>query len=105
MAKKKKILYISPNKYNSNKVVKLINSHENWDGFVANNEEEAVTFFSEYNVAMILFGCDLNKKIENKLCHYFKKIDPQIIILAPYGGGTGLLMHEINSALNKEENI
>jgi hypothetical protein len=99
------ILYISPNKYNSIEVLELINANESWYGFVANNEDEAVLLFSEYNIAMILFGCDVNKKTENKLCHYFKEINPTIIILEPYGGGTGLLTHEIISAFNREESL
>ncbi|MFV5699762.1 hypothetical protein ACM55H_15455 [Flavobacterium sp. ZT3R17] len=99
------ILYISPNKYNSNEVLELINANESWHGFVANNEEEAVLLFLEFNMAMILFGCDVNKKTEIKLCHYFKEINPTIIILEPYGGGTGLLTHEIISAFNKDESL
>ena len=68
----------------------------------AYSEVEAIQQFLGNDIAMVIFGCDLKKEMEYDLARYFKIIDPNIILLDPFGGGTGLLHQEINNAFEKE---
>lgn len=92
---KKNILYISPNKAKTKAVLQSINSNKNWCLLTAFSELEAIQQFLTHDISMVVFGCDVEKNIEQELSIFYKKIDPKIILLDSYGVRTDLL-HQKN---------
>ncbi|CAN1573234.1 hypothetical protein MCETHM1_03425 [Flavobacteriaceae bacterium] len=95
-------MYISTNERKTKEIVKIINSNESYYGIAANSEIEAIQQFSKHNILMVIFGCNIKRDIEHELSNYFKKINPNIILLDPYGGGVGLLHQEISYAFENQ---
>lgn len=80
-------------------VVRLINKNENWNGFGAISNEEAINLFTTINFTIVLLGCGIPEDEENQLREVFSTINPQCNIVQHYGGGSGLLSNEIYAAL------
>ncbi|WP_035670523.1 hypothetical protein [Flavobacterium sp. 83] len=85
-------------------VVRLINSNEGWNGVGAMNDEEAKEIFRKKEFSMVLLGSGIQKESEADLCSFFKKQNPNIIVIQHYGGGSGLLKSEILVALESNKN-
>ncbi|MBP6182494.1 MAG: hypothetical protein KA461_11130 [Flavobacterium sp.] len=85
-------------------VVRLINSNEGWNGVGVMNDEEAKEIFCQKEFSMVLLGSGIQKESETNLCAFFKKQNPNIIVVQHYGGGSGLLKSEILVALEKNKN-
>jgi hypothetical protein len=50
---------------------------------------------------LVLLGGGIEDESEDRLCAAFKALNPEIIIVQHYGGGSGLLTAEIYQALEK----
>lgn len=85
-------------------VVRLINSNDNWNGVGVMNDEEAKEIFSQKEFSIVLLGSGIQKESETRLCAFFKKKNPNIIVVQHYGGGSGLLKSEILLALENNKN-
>ena len=96
-----KILYIGKHPEILETVVRLLNSDENWFGIGASDELEAIELFSKYDFSIVLLGCGLDKTSEDSLTAHFKKINPNVLVIEHFGGGSGLLKNEILSALSQ----
>lgn len=81
-------------------VVRLINQNENWSGYGAADNEEAIFLFRGIDFRIVLLGCGIPDDDENELRKAFTTLNPQCRIVQHYGGGSGLLTNEIYSALN-----
>ena len=81
-------------------VVRLINQNEDWKGYGAHNNEEAISLFKEIDFTIVLLGCGIPKEEENILREFFTSLKPQCRIVQHYGGGSGLLSNEILTALS-----
>lgn len=81
-------------------VVRLINQNENWKGYGAADNKEAISLFTEVNFAIVLLGCGIPEEEESELRKALTTINPQCRIVQHYGGGSGLLSNEIYAALN-----
>jgi hypothetical protein len=99
----KKILYISNDKIKTNEVLKILNSIENWVAISATSELQAIQLFLEHDPSMAIFAYDIKKDIKHNLSQYYRNIKPGILLLDPYGGGTGFLQQEINHAFENEK--
>lgn len=104
---KENILYISADTLKTAEVLRIITARGNWSAITAVTELEAIQKFLEHPISMVIFAYDINREMQQGLSEYYKKINPGIILLEPYGGGTGLLEQEIIHAFEtaKKEQI
>jgi hypothetical protein len=98
------ILYIGRNVEILTTVIRLINANENWFGVGVMNDEEAKDIFLKKDFSLILLGSGIQEESEVELCAFFKKQNPNIVIVQHYGGGSGLLKSEILLALENNKN-
>ena len=85
-------------------VVRLINANKNWSGIGVMNDEEAKNVFRQKDFSIVLLGSGIQKESELNLCSFFKKRNPNTVIVQHYGGGSGLLKSEILLALESNKN-
>ncbi|MDP9077319.1 MAG: hypothetical protein M3O71_07855 [Bacteroidota bacterium] len=81
-------------------VVRLVNNNPEWNATGAGTDDEAILAFSARPFRLVLLGGGIEKESEDKLCAAFRALNPDIIIVQHYGGGSGLLFAEIYQALN-----
>ncbi|SHN23386.1 hypothetical protein [Mucilaginibacter sp. OK098] len=81
-------------------VVRLVNNNPEWNATGAGTDDEAILAFSTQAYKLVLLGGGIEKESEDKLCAAFRALNPDIIIVQHYGGGSGLLTAEIYEALN-----
>jgi hypothetical protein len=80
-------------------VVRLINNNPEWNATGTGTDDEAILEFSAQPYKLVLLGGGIEKESEDRLCTAFKALNPDIIIVQHYGGGSGLLAAEIYQAL------
>ncbi|MFT5251239.1 MAG: Mg2+/Co2+ transporter CorC [Flavobacteriales bacterium] len=97
--KKSTILYIGKNLDILKTVVRVINANENWFAIGASNDIEAQENFIKYEIEVVLLGAGITYESESMLRSFFTNENPKAIVVQHYGGGSGLLMSEINLAL------
>lgn len=97
--KKVNILYIGRHLEILETVVRLLNKNEQWQGFGALTDDEAVSAFSQHEMDIVLLGPGIESDSENNLCDHFKAQKKDVIIIQHFGGGSGLLASEIGEAL------
>ncbi|WP_338870458.1 response regulator receiver protein [Spirosoma sp. SC4-14] len=93
------ILYIGLNSEINPVMLRLLNSHNEWDGVVADSCPEAIRLFQEQRFDLVLLGNGLSEAEEAQLRKQFCSQQPAIIVVEHYGGGSGLLAGEIRQAL------
>jgi hypothetical protein len=98
------ILYIGRHLEILATVVRLINANENWNGVGVMNDEEAKEIFIRKDFSLVLLGSGIQEESETSLCVFFKKQNPNIVVVQHYGGGSGLLKSEILLALENNKN-
>ena len=97
--KKNTILYVGRNVEILNTVVRLINANEGWAGVGARDNSVAKALFKENAIDVVLLGAGISEESEFELRTFFVKVNSNAVVVQHYGGGSGLLMSEINSAL------
>lgn len=97
------ILYIGRHPEILETVVRLLNANEDWFGVGAETDESAMNLFIKIHFNLVLFGCGIDDKSEEKLREFIRETNPDCKIVQHYGGGSGLLKNEIFSAL--EQNV
>lgn len=80
-------------------VVRLVNTNPEWECKGVSTDDEAVLAFSTQSYNLVLLGGGIEEESEERLCAAFRAINPDIIIVQHYGGGSGLLTAEIYEAL------
>lgn len=96
------ILAIGRNKEILEVVVRLLNANDAWSGVGAVTDEQAVAFFEQSPVDIVLLCNGIEEEEETSLRAHFVAQKPDIIIIQHYGGGSGLLSNEILAALDKK---
>jgi len=94
------ILAIGRNEEILQTLVRLVNKNENWHAAGALTDAEAIHIFDQVHPQIVLLSNGIDDDSEKKLRGYFTKINPAVIIIQHYGGGSGLLSNEILQALN-----
>jgi len=84
-------------------LLRVINKNEHWTAFGAKNQEEVITLLKKEKVDLILFDSGLSSEEEKTLINEVKSMQPEIIIMQHYGGGSGLLKAEIISAITAKQ--
>jgi len=95
--KEVEILAVGAHKEILKTVLRLINANEDWNASGAGNEKEAVDLFKQKEFDLVLFGAGIpdEKELKKKL----QSLNPDIICVDHYGGGSGLLKCEILQGL------
>lgn len=93
------ILVIGRQEEIMNTVVRLINSHTNWNGIGSTDDEKAIQLFEQQHFDLVLIGGGVDKESETRLREIFTLKNPAIKIVQHWGGGSGLLENEIRSTL------
>jgi hypothetical protein len=96
---KETILYIGRNVEILNTVVRLINANADWLGFGALDDDTAKSLAKEQSFDVVLLGSGISDESEFSLRSFFAKENANTIIVQHYGGGSGLLLSEITTAL------
>ena len=97
------ILYVGRHPEILATVVRLINANENWNGVGVMNDDEANEIFCQKEFSLVLLGSGIQEQSEAELCAFFKNMNPNIVIVQHYGGGSGLLKSEILIALENNK--
>jgi len=82
-------------------VVRLVNNNPEWECTGACTDDEAILAFSAQDYKLVLLGGGIEQESEDRLCAAFRALNPDIIIVQHYGGGSGLLTAEIYQALGR----
>ena len=94
------ILAIGRNEEILHTLVRLVNKNENWHAAGALTDEEAINIFDQVHPQIVLLSNGIDDASEKRLRDFFTKINPAVIIIQHYGGGSGLLSNEILQAVN-----
>ena len=84
-------------------VLRLINKNESWYGEGSIEEEEVIRLFEQGQYDLVLLGGGVPKASEDKIRALFTNLNPMVKIIQHYGGGSGLLKSEIETALRAKE--
>lgn len=80
-------------------IVRLINTNEQWTATGVLTGEQAIAAFEQSPFSLVLLGNGFDDSDEIKLTQNFKRVRPDVKVIAHYGGGSGLLFAEIYEAL------
>jgi hypothetical protein len=80
-------------------IIRLINQHESWHGIPAGSPEEAEEVLRLNSIDLVLLGVGVDEETGDRITSLCKSIDPRIVCLRHFGGGSGLLYSEIRHAL------
>jgi FMN phosphatase YigB (HAD superfamily) len=89
------ILAIGRNPDTLKTVITLINKNQEWSGFGAITDEEAIQLSRNNCFDLFLLTNGIDEHSEQKLRSAFLDDHPDSIIIQHYGGGSGLLTGEI----------
>jgi hypothetical protein len=81
-------------------IIRLVNNNPDWNATGAVNDEEAISAFNNTHFKLVLIGSGVEASSEDKLRSLFMSINPQVLMVQHYGGGSGLLAAEIYEALD-----
>ena len=98
--KKVKILVIGRHPDILQTVLRLINKNEAWEGMGTGNDTEAIELFQKHNFDIVLIGGGVESESELHFRSVFTQHNPNIKIVQHFGGGSGLLLGEIQAALD-----
>jgi DNA-binding response OmpR family regulator len=81
-------------------VERLINSHEGWSATIVTTDEEALAVFNRQRFAIVFVCAGVSPEEEETLRQRLTRLDPSVIVVRHYGGGSGLLENEVRSILD-----
>ena len=84
-------------------VERLINSHDGWKAAVASTEDEAAAIFRTNAFRIVLVGAGFSAEEEQALRERLLRLDPMVVVIRHYGGGSGLLENEILGILQQRK--
>jgi CheY-like chemotaxis protein len=80
-------------------VLRLISNNPEWHGTGADDEQQALAYFTEHPFDVVLLGSGMDEVSQDKLRPACLAINPAVKFIQHYGGGSGLLTAEIYEAL------
>ena len=84
-------------------ILRLIDKTGIWNGVGADNPANAVEVFKSARFELVLLGVGVDEETERQLLQVFKSVNPDVICIRHFGGGSGLLFSEIQHALSTRE--
>ena len=97
------ILYVGMHPEIRETVVRIINGNGRWRGIGAGSAEEAMRLFLTEKTDVLLLGCGIAPEMEKSLRSAICELAPSVIIVQHYGGGSGLLLAEIEMAVSQHQ--
>ena len=97
------ILVYGKNEDILNTVIRLINKEETWHGEGTTEEERIIELLQNRSADVLLLGGGISEQSEKRVRILTKNLSPGTIVVQHYGGGSGLLKYEIESALKDAE--
>lgn len=91
-----RILAVGSNEKIMHTILRLINQNPLWEGDIALSPEAATVKLQSAKYDLILLGSGSDESEIRLILEYFKLSIPLVL---HYGGGSGLLLAEINQAL------
>ena len=101
--KKHKILVYGAQNEILETVIQLINQREEWFAEGSTAEEKVIELFYRTQYDMVLLGGGISEQSEKKLRALFQMNNTDLLIVQHYGGGSGLLYNEIESAFETKK--
>jgi|SRR5690606_4105667 len=98
--KKVQILTVSAHEEILKTVLRLINANQDWNAMGAKSEAEAIGLFKQNTFDLVLIGAGIIDELELK--QELKLLQPDIVCIDHYGGGSGLLRSEIIQGLERK---
>ena len=80
-------------------VLRLINKNEAWSGDGDIEEERVIELFQRHHYDLVMRGGGVSETSEKKIQALFQTMRPNVKVIQHYGGGSGLLKSEIETAL------
>ena len=80
-------------------ILRLINRREGWCATGAGSVEEAINVFTTKEFNLVLLGAGISEDEEQRLRARLSSLNPSILFVPHYGGGSGLLYAEVMQAL------
>lgn len=80
-------------------IIRLINQQESWNGIPAASLEDAEESLRLNSIDLVLLGVGVDDETGERIVSLCQSIDPRIVCLRHFGGGSGLLYSEIRHAL------
>ena len=80
-------------------ILRLLNNRQGWCGTGVGSVEEAIAFFTTKEFNLVLLGAGISEDDEQRLRTRLSSLNPAIIFVRHYGGGSGLLYAEVMQAL------
>ncbi|HVW98353.1 MAG TPA: hypothetical protein VHA56_20470 [Mucilaginibacter sp.] len=93
------ILVIGRNAEILQTVVRLVNNNDQWEATGATTDNDAINAFGTQPFKLVLLCNGIDPESEDTLRAAFKAVNPDVVIIQHYGGGSGLLAAEIYQAL------
>jgi DNA-binding NtrC family response regulator len=81
-------------------VERLINSHEGWSATIVTTDEEAFAAVKRQPFAIVFVCAGVSAEEEEILRQRLTQIDPCVIVVRHFGGGSGLLENEVRAILD-----
>lgn len=78
---------------------RVINKNDDWMAFCACTQENLKQIVSENSINIVLYSSGIGEQELENTENWLKSFFPTIIQIQHFGGGSGLLQCEINSAL------
>lgn len=80
-------------------IIRLINQQEEWRGVPAGSVEEAENAVRINSIDLVLLGVGVDDEAGQRISSFCRSVNPRIVCLRHFGGGSGLLYSEIRHAL------
>ena len=84
-------------------VERLINAHEHWLATIVTSDEGALAAFSREHFPIVFVCAGVTAAEEEALQKSLAAIDPAVIVIRHYGGGSGLLENEVRAILDRQK--
>jgi hypothetical protein len=84
-------------------LIRLVNANENWEAVGFNHETLAQDFFLKNKVDFVLLSSGIEDHIEKEFTVFCLENQPEVEVIAHYGGGSGLLQSEIFHRLDQKK--
>jgi hypothetical protein len=84
-------------------LLRLVNANENWQAVGFNHESLAQDYFLKNKLDFVLLSSGIEDHIEKEFTAFCIENQPEVEVIAHYGGGSGLLQSEIYHRLDQKK--
>ena len=100
----KKVLVVGLDEQITNVIVRLLNNMSGYYGIASNSIDEMLDTLRNDKYDILLIGAGFSKEHEDTIRQKAYQIQPDLKVLEHFGGGSGLLLSELEELLNNNGN-